>query len=69
MATQIARIGGTEATDAASLEDGYEEWACAEIRRGISAADAGRTISHEKVVEWLRSLGTEKALPPPSCDE
>ena len=69
MATQLSRVDGTVIADASAVEEGYEEWACAEIRKGIAAADAGKTISHEKVVEWLRSWGTENELPPPSCDE
>jgi hypothetical protein len=41
--------------DALAVEERYEEWACAEIRRGIAEVDAGNTVSHEKVVDWLRS--------------
>ena len=51
--------------DAPVVEDGYEEWACAEIRKGIAEAEAGNTVSHEKVIDWLRSWGTENELPPP----
>jgi hypothetical protein len=35
------------------------------IREGIADADAGRTISYEKIRRWLLSWGTDKELPPP----
>jgi len=47
------------------VEDGYEEWKLAEIQAGLNAAEAGKTVSEEKVVEWLRSWGTTNELPPP----
>ena len=46
-------------------EDGYEEWKAAEIQAGLAEAEAGETVPHEKVVEWLRSWGTANELPPP----
>ncbi|MBK9169932.1 MAG: CopG family ribbon-helix-helix protein [Bryobacterales bacterium] len=42
-----------------------EEWQIAEIEAGIADLDAGRTISHERVSEWLRSWGKPGELPPP----
>jgi predicted transcriptional regulator len=47
------------------MEDGYEEWALAEIQAGLAEAKAGETVSHEKVTAWLRSWDTEHELPPP----
>lgn len=44
---------------------GYEEWKLAEIREGLAEADAGETVPHEKVADWLRSWGTDHELPPP----
>jgi antitoxin component of MazEF toxin-antitoxin module len=51
--------------DESAMEEGYEEWALAEIQAGLAEAEAGQTVPHEKVVEWLRSWGTEHELPPP----
>ena len=51
--------------DAPAAEEDYEEWARAEIRKGIAEAEAGKTVSHERVVAWLRSWGKENELPPP----
>jgi len=53
--------------DESAVEEGYEEWALAEIQAGLEAADAGKTVSEERVFEWLRSWGTEHELPPPLC--
>jgi hypothetical protein len=46
-------------------EEGYEEWALAEIQTGLAEAEAGQTVPHEKVAEWLRSWGAPNELPPP----
>ena len=51
--------------DESVMEDGYEEWALAEIQAGLAEAKAGETVSHEKVTAWLRSWDTEHELPPP----
>jgi RHH-type transcriptional regulator, rel operon repressor / antitoxin RelB len=34
-----------------------EEWQTGEILAGIADADAGRVVSHDRVVKWLRSWG------------
>jgi antitoxin component of MazEF toxin-antitoxin module len=47
------------------VEDGYEEWAHQEIEAGFAEAEAGETVPHERVVEWLGSWGTEHELAPP----
>lgn len=52
-------------TDESAVEDGYEEWARQEIQAGLADIEAGRTVSGEKVLEWVKSLGTEHQLPPP----
>ena len=44
--------------DEPAVEDGYEKWARQEIHAGLAEAEAGETVSHEKVVHWLRSWGT-----------
>jgi antitoxin component of MazEF toxin-antitoxin module len=51
--------------DEAEVEDGYEEWSRAEVEAGLADIEAGRTVSGEKVADWLRSWGTEHELPPP----
>jgi cell division protein FtsX len=33
----------------------------------IADIEAGRFISHEAMVRWLESWGTENELPPPEC--
>jgi len=33
----------------------------------LADLDAGRFISHEAMVRWMESLGTENELPPPEC--
>ena len=44
----------------------YQEWKSAAIKEAIAASDAGEeTIEHERIVEWLKSCGTENELPPP----
>ena len=48
-----------------SAEDGYEEWARQQIEAGLADIEAGRTVSGEKVREWVQSLGTAYELPPP----
>jgi antitoxin component of MazEF toxin-antitoxin module len=53
------------AADVSAVEDGYEEWKLAEIQAGLAEAEAGETVSHEKVISWLRSWGTGNELPPP----
>jgi len=50
----------------AYVED--QEWQLAAIRKGIKDARAGRVVPHEKVARWLRSWGTKRELPAPSCE-
>lgn len=35
------------------------------LRRGLSEANRGELIEHEKVLAWIESLGTERELPMP----
>ena len=43
-----------------------QEWQVAAIREGLAELDSGvPTVSHERVVEWIRSWGTDHELPPP----
>jgi antitoxin component of MazEF toxin-antitoxin module len=45
--------------------DGYDDWKQQEIQAGFSEIEAGEDTPNEKVIEWLRSWGTENELPPP----
>ena len=41
-------------------------WQVREIKQRLDEAKAGAPgVSHERVVEWLRSWGTDHELPPP----
>lgn len=45
-----------------------QQWQVAAIEEGIADAKAGRVVSHEAVVEWVRSWNGPNELPPPKCD-
>ena len=38
-------------------------------RKAMADMDAGRYVSHEAVVRWLKSWGTDNPLPPPKCGD
>lgn len=40
----------------------------AAVDEGLADIEAGRTIPHEKVREWLLSWGTDNELPPPAVE-
>jgi hypothetical protein len=40
----------------------------AHIQAGLADFEAGRFVSHDKVVAWLESWGTEDELPVPECN-
>ena len=42
-----------------------DSWEQEHIRQGLAELDAGEGVSHERVVEWLDSWGTENELPAP----
>lgn len=48
------------------IDEEEEERAIAEAEADIAA---GRVISNEAVMRWIRSWGTENELPPPECGE
>jgi antitoxin component of MazEF toxin-antitoxin module len=52
-------------SDMTEVENGYAEWAQADVEAGLADIEAGRTVSGEAVANWLRSWGTEHELPPP----
>ena len=49
-------------------EAGDEAGIIAKIRAGEADFAAGRFVSHERVMEWLDSWGTENELPIPECE-
>lgn len=38
-------------------------------RKAMADIDAGRFITHEAVVRWLKSWGAADELPPPKCGD
>ena len=38
-------------------------------RNAMADINAGRFVTHEAVVRWLNSWGTEDELPPPKCGD
>ena len=38
-------------------------------QKAMADIDAGRFITHEAVVRWLKSWGTDNELPPPKCGD
>lgn len=41
----------------------------ADIQRALADFEAGRVISNDAVMRWLRSLDTDSPLPRPRCGE
>jgi predicted transcriptional regulator len=50
---------------AASVPADYEPWKQEEILAGFAELETGAGVAGDKVIEWLRSWGTEHELPPP----
>jgi|GEM_PF-841498 len=48
------------------IDEEEEERAIEEAEADIAA---GRVVSHQAVMRWVRSWGTENELPPPECGE
>lgn len=65
ISTGALALRAPQSTSEFAVEDGYEEWKLAQIQAGLAESEAGETVPHEKVVDWLRSWGTENELPPP----
>jgi predicted transcriptional regulator len=63
--TGALALRASRSAGASEVEDGYEEWKLKEIQAGLDEVEAEETVSHEKVVDWLRSWGTGNELPPP----
>ena len=48
--------------------DAYLEnqaWQIAHIEEGVADADAGRTLPHERIREWLQTWGSDDEPDPP----
>ena len=45
-----------------------QEWQIEMIREGDRDVRRGRVVSHEKTSRWLRSWGSKRELPPPTCE-
>lgn len=48
-----------------SSSDDADAWQLQQIEVGLKDLDAGRTVSHEKVSNWLRSWGKPKETKAP----
>ena len=69
----LSLVPGLMATSDSTLSQevalvGDEAEVLAHIRAGLADFDAGRSVSHERVMEWLDSWGTDHELPVPECD-
>lgn len=55
----------------AIVEEALSDWLSAEAwkheatLKGLADSAAGRVVSHDRVVEWMESLGTDSPLPRP----
>jgi len=54
------------ATDIIAMHVDRENWERQQILQGLADFEAGRFVSHERVVAWLESWGTENELPVPT---
>lgn len=44
-----------------------QEWQIKAVQEGLQDVAAGRTVSHDKVKEWLQSWGTDHEQEMPEC--
>ncbi len=42
-----------------------QEWQLKAVEEGIREADAGELVDHERVIEWINSLGTDNEMESP----
>ena len=42
-----------------------EAWQLGEIQAGLTDLDGGKTVSHDKVVKWMKSWGKRSEQKPP----
>ncbi len=62
-ATDRPRSWHLEAALDAYLEN--QAWQIAHIEEGVADADAGRTLPHERIREWLQTWGSDDEPEPP----
>lgn len=43
------------------------EWQVEGIKAALSQVEAGKTVSHENVAEWMNTWGTDDEKNPPEC--
>ncbi len=65
MAARLERSRGWVVKQALAAWVDLEEERHRLTLEGLEDVDAGRTIDHRLVVEWVDSLGTDNPLPPP----
>ncbi|MGA3082543.1 MAG: hypothetical protein ABSD44_14420 [Terracidiphilus sp.] len=53
------------AAEVISMYFAPNSWEHQHIRAGLAELEAGKSISNERVMEWLDSWGTENELPAP----
>ena len=61
-----ARVGRSKSFLAAEAIEKYlavQDWQVEAIKTGITAADRGGTIPHQKVKAWAKSLGSGREPP------
>lgn len=58
-----------EPDDADLFDEIDEEADRASFERGLADLKAGRVVSHEAVMRWVASWGTDNPLPRPKCGE
>ena len=63
-ATDRSRAWHLERAVDAYLED--QAWQIAHIEKGLADADAGRTLPHDQVRDWLATWGRKKESDPPA---
>ena len=59
MTTRIVRVGNTLSLVSPNSREHKH------IRAGLAELDEGKSVSNERVTEWLDSWGTENELPAP----
>jgi predicted transcriptional regulator len=68
LAKETKRSKSFLAAEAISSYLETQAWQLEQIKAGIADLDAGRTVSGDKVLAWIRSWGTANEVPPPECD-
>lgn len=67
LAKSIKRTRSWLAADAVQNYVAEHERHLALIEQAEREVDAGRSVPHDEIAQWLLSWGTDHELPPPSC--